>query len=55
MGVKDDFPDSGVLKIMEQPGEAEELDKWMGKMELFPSNSVPLEEMGREKHKRLGL
>ena len=54
-GVKDDFPDGGVLKITAEPGEEEDPDKWIVDMEFFLSNGVPPEEMGREERKRLGV
>ena len=55
MGVKDDFPDGGVLKITAEPGEEEDPDKWMVDMEFFLSNDIPPEEMGREERKRLDV
>ena len=54
-GVKVDFPDGGVLKITADPGEEEDLDKWMVDMEFFLSNGIPPEEMGREERKKLGV
>ena len=54
-GVKDDFPDGGVLKITAEPGEEEDPDKWIVDMEFFLSNGIPPEEMGREERKRLGV
>ena len=54
-GVKDDFPDGGVLRITAEPGEEEDPDKWIVDMEFFLSNGIPPEEMGREERKRLGV
>ena len=54
-GVKDDFPDGGVLKITTEPREEEDVDKWMVDMEFFLSNGIPPEEMGREERKQLGV
>ena len=39
-GVKEDFPDSGVLKITAERGEDEDPDKWMVDMEFFLSNDI---------------
>ena len=52
-GVKDDFPDGRVLKIMAELGEEDDPDKWMVDMEFFLSNGVPSEEMGKEQRKRI--
>ena len=54
-GMKDDFPDGGVLKIMAEPGEEEDPDKWIVDMEFCLSNGIPPEEMAREERKRLGV
>ena len=52
-GVEDDFPDGRVLKIIAEPGEAEDRDKWMVDTELFLGNGVLPKEMGRKERKRL--
>ena len=51
-GVKDDFFDGGLLKIIAELGEEEDPDKWMVDMEFVLSNGIPSEEMGREEQKK---
>ena len=54
-GVKEDFLDIGLMRIMAELGENNDLVKWMLDMEFYLSNGTPLKDMPREEHKRLGV